>query len=114
MPVFFIEKHASSGQIDLAGRIVVFDCLTLWLTNLFMDYDQDIEKVLTLARNEWQDIMKQETHIIVVTNEIGMGGHPDNDISRKFTDLQGSMNQYIASLADEVFFMVSGIAQQIK
>jgi adenosylcobinamide kinase/adenosylcobinamide-phosphate guanylyltransferase len=49
-----------------------------------------------------------------VTNEIGSGGTSENAIQRRFTDLQGWMNQYIASKADEVILMVSGIAVKIK
>ena len=51
---------------------------------------------------------------IFVTNEIGCGGVSDNAIQRKFTDLEGWMNQYIASKADEVILMVSGIPVKIK
>jgi adenosylcobinamide kinase/adenosylcobinamide-phosphate guanylyltransferase len=49
-----------------------------------------------------------------VTNEIGSGGVSENALQRKFTDLQGWMNQYIASKADEVIWMVSGIPVKIK
>ncbi|MBR1547822.1 MAG: bifunctional adenosylcobinamide kinase/adenosylcobinamide-phosphate guanylyltransferase, partial [Prevotella sp.] len=48
------------------------------------------------------------------TNEIGMGGVSDNAVQRQFTDLQGWMNQYVASRADEVILMVSGIPVRIK
>jgi adenosylcobinamide kinase/adenosylcobinamide-phosphate guanylyltransferase len=49
-----------------------------------------------------------------VTNEIGMGGVSENAVQRKFTDLQGWMNQYVATKADEVVLMVSGIPVPIK
>ena len=49
-----------------------------------------------------------------MTNEIGLGGVSDNALQRKFTDLQGWMNQYIADKADEVVLMVSGIAMKVK
>jgi len=49
-----------------------------------------------------------------VTNEIGSGGVSENALQRRFTDLEGWMNQYIASKADEVILMVSGIAVKIK
>ena len=51
---------------------------------------------------------------IFVTNEIGSGGVSENAIQRNFTDLEGWMNQYIASKADEVILMVSGIPVKIK
>lgn len=49
-----------------------------------------------------------------MTNEIGMGEMSQNQIQRKFADLQGWLNQYIASKADEVYMMVSGISVKIK
>ena len=49
-----------------------------------------------------------------MTNEIGMGGVSENTVQRKFTDLQGWMNQYVASKADEVIPMVSGIPMRVK
>jgi adenosylcobinamide kinase/adenosylcobinamide-phosphate guanylyltransferase len=49
-----------------------------------------------------------------VTNEIGLGGTSENELQRKFADLQGWMNQYIAARADEVIWMVCGIPMKIK
>ena len=49
-----------------------------------------------------------------MTNEIGSGGISDNAMMRQFTDLQGWINQYIASKSDEVVLMVSGIPVNIK
>jgi len=43
-----------------------------------------------------------------------MGIHPENEIARKFADLQGWMNQYIAQSADNVYIMISGIPLKIK
>ncbi|MBR4088166.1 MAG: bifunctional adenosylcobinamide kinase/adenosylcobinamide-phosphate guanylyltransferase, partial [Bacteroidales bacterium] len=51
---------------------------------------------------------------VFVTNEIGLCGVPENRVQRQFTDLLGWLNQYIASRADEVIFMVSGIPMKIK
>ena len=56
----------------------------------------------------------QEATFIFVTNEIGSGGVSNNALQRRFTDLQGWMNQYVAAKADEVYLMVSGIAVKIK
>ena len=58
--------------------------------------------------------MKKDAVLILITNELGMGMHADTEAGRKFTDLQGWINQYIAKLADEVIFMVSGIPLRVK
>ena len=56
----------------------------------------------------------QDATFFFVTNEIGLGGVSENKIQRRFTDLQGWMNQYIAERADEVVLMVSGIPVKVK
>ena len=56
----------------------------------------------------------QEATFIFVTNEIGSGGVSTNVVQRRFTDMEGWMNQYVAQRADKVILMVSGIPVTIK
>ena len=56
----------------------------------------------------------EDTTIIIITNEIGMGVHAETHIGRKFVELQGWVNQFIAKKADKVTFMVSGLPMQVK
>ena len=109
-----IEEEMELSRHDLSGRVVVIDCVTLWLTNFFFTNDSDTDKSLELAKAEFNKFTEHDATYIFVTNEIGSGGVSDNAIQRKFTDLQGWMNQYIASKADEVILMVSGIEVKIK
>ena len=104
----FLSRHA------LAGRVVLVDCLTLWCTNFFFDLKSDVDRALEAAKAEFDRFTAQDATFLFVTNEIGMGGTSDNAIQRKFTDLQGWMNQYAAASADEVILMVSGIPVKIK
>lgn len=106
------EKELSRHQLD--NRVVLIDCVTLWCTNFFFDYKADTDTALIAAKEEFNRFTQQDATFIFVTNEIGMGGVSENEIQRKFTDMQGWMNQYIASCADEVFLMVSGIPVKIK
>jgi adenosylcobinamide kinase/adenosylcobinamide-phosphate guanylyltransferase len=87
--------------------------VTLWLTNILYS-EELIHSSLELAKAEFDKFTEAEATYIFVTNEIGSGGVSDNALQRKFTDLQGWMNQYIAQKADEVILMVSGIAVNIK
>ena len=105
------EKHLS--RHDLNGRVVVIDCVTLWLTNFFFE-TSDVEQTLETVKQEFDRFTVHDATYIFVTNEIGCGGVSENALQRKFTDLEGWMNQYIASKADEVVLMVSGIAVKIK
>ena len=112
------EKHLSRHSVT--GRVVVIDCITLWCTNFFFDrtandWEQPtVEEALEALQKEFDTFTDQDATFIFVTNEIGSGGVSDNAIQRKFTDLEGWMNQYVAEKADEVVLMVSGIPMKIK
>ena len=109
-----IEEEVHLSKHDLTGRVVVIDCITLWLTNLFYQLDSEVDKTLSEAKKEFDAFTQHDATYIFVTNEIGLGGVSTNQLQRKFTDLQGWMNQYVAQKADEVILMVSGIAVNIK
>lgn len=109
-----IEEETELSRHNLSGRVVVIDCVTLWLTNFFSANDSDTDRSLELAKAEFDKFTMLDATYIFVTNEIGSGGVSGNAIQRKFTDLEGWMNQYIASKADEVILMVSGIPVKIK
>lgn len=110
-----IEEPMWLSSHDVTGRVVVVDCLTLWLTNFFFFVpDNDVDEALRQAKAEFDQLVEQDATFIIVTNEIGCGGVSDNQLQRRFTDLQGWMNQYVARHADEVIMMVSGVAVRIK
>ena len=109
-----IEEETALSKHDMTGRVVVIDCVTLWLTNFVFANESNTDRSLEQAKAEFDKFTEAEATYIFVTNEIGSGGVSDNAIQRKFTDLQGWMNQYIAQKADEVILMVSGIAVNIK
>ena len=108
-----IEEEMLLSRHDLTGRVAVIDCITLWCTNYFFDL-QEVDTALEALKAEFDKFTANDATYIFVTNEIGMGGVSENAVQRKFTDLQGWMNQYVASKADEVILMVSGIAVKIK
>jgi adenosylcobinamide kinase/adenosylcobinamide-phosphate guanylyltransferase len=122
-----IEEPLWLSRHDVSGRVVLIDCLTLWLTNLLFHLfpngqtdhrpnDQPaIGQVLETAKEEFDRLANQpNATFIVVTNEIGLGGVSADALQRHFTDLQGWMNQYVAKKADKVILMVSGIPVTIK
>ena len=111
-----IEEELYLSKHDLTGRVVVIDCVTLWLTN-FISIEHgtlNIDHCLARAKAEFDAFTAHDATYIFVTNEIGSGGVSDNALQRRFPDLQGWMNQYIAEKADEVILMVSGIAIKVK
>ena len=109
-----IEEEMHLSRHDMTHRVVVVDCVTLWLTNFFFHHQDAPDMALELAKAEFDRFTTPDATYIFVTNEIGCGGVSDNAVQRKFTDLQGWMNQHIAHVADEVILMVSGIPVTIK
>lgn len=110
-----IEKEKYLSEIDFSGQVALIDCVTLWLTNFFVDTENDVALSLEEAKAEFLKIANQpDATLIIVTNEIGMGLHADTHVGRKFTELQGWMNQFLAKNADIVVLMVSGIPVRIK
>lgn len=109
-----IEEEKQLSRHDLTGRTVVVDCVTLWGTNFFFDNNSDVELSLSQLKEEFDKLAEQQATFIFVTNEIGLGGVSVDEVQRRFTDLQGWLNQFIASRADEVLLMVSGIPLKVK
>jgi len=109
-----IEELKELQNITVEGCVVVIDCVTLWSTNFFTDYEGDTQQSLEAITSRFDQFVQQDAHFIFVTNEIGLGGISANDLQRRFTDLVGWVNQYIASKSDEVILMVSSIPVKIK
>ena len=109
-PVRVVEKIMEYRD---QGETIVFDCLTLWLSNLLLKWDDEariMEEVNRLKRA----IKEGAATLIIVTNEVGMGIVPDYPLGRRFRDLSGTVNQRMAEEADTVVFMVSGIPLFLK
>jgi adenosylcobinamide kinase/adenosylcobinamide-phosphate guanylyltransferase len=109
-----IEEQKQLSAPDLSGRVVVVDCVTLWLTNFFVDLGQDVDACLVAAQSELDRALARDTTWIFVSNELGQGLHAPTEIGRKFTDLQGFMNQYIAARVEAVALLVAGIPLYVK
>ncbi|CAM1362905.1 Adenosylcobinamide kinase /adenosylcobinamide-phosphate guanylyltransferase [Tenacibaculum sediminilitoris] len=109
-----VEEEKWLSNVISEKQTVVVDCVTLWLTNFFVDTKYDIEKALEIAKEEINKLVKINANIIIISNEIGMGLHANSESGRKFTQLQGWTNQHIAKLADKATFMVSGLPLTLK
>ncbi len=109
------EEPLFVDDIDLGPTdVVLFDCLTLWATNWLFRCHEDIEAAAGELTARLDRLFARGATMLMVTNEIGLGGVADNALQRRFTDLQGTINQYVASIADEVHLIVSGIDVKIK
>jgi adenosylcobinamide kinase / adenosylcobinamide-phosphate guanylyltransferase len=107
--------------VDVAGvlagavgfDVAVVDCLTLWLSNLLLDGvppDEIEARVEALAGA----LARAPCHVVLVTNEVGMGLHPDTALGRIFRDLAGRTHQRLARAAGEVHLAVLGMIVRLK
>ena len=93
-----------------AENVLLIDCLSVWITNILvndMDTDAAREKLLS-------SLTKASGHIVLVASETGLGIVPENKLSRQFRDASGTLNQAVAAIADDVFFVMAGLATKVK
>ncbi len=109
-----IEQEVDIHLVARKNKVVVIDCITLWLTNVFMKNDFNLNQTLAEAKDIWDRFIAEDFQVFVVSNEIGMGVHAESEAGRKFTDLQGWMNQFIAKKANKATLMVSGLPVHVK
>ena len=99
---------------NAANTLVVVDCLTLWLTNLLMPAQGEVEtsdaRTATLA----QTISTHTGPLILVSNEIGLGVIPMGAEVRAFVDALGRLNQQVAAACDRVTLMAAGLPLTLK
>jgi adenosylcobinamide kinase/adenosylcobinamide-phosphate guanylyltransferase len=101
--------------MDISGkeRVILVDCMTLWLNNLLFDdktasaFDDHIKKLK-------HALSGVQCPVVMVSNEVGMGIVPDNKLARQFRDLAGALNQDLAACSDRVAWVVAGIPVFIK
>ncbi len=114
---------------DIKGKysVILIDCLTLWLSNLLIRHqntehrtqtiEAEVKKLLgILSEFKTSSICALGSGfcLFIVSNEVGMGIVPENDLTRKFRDIAGFLNQKIAEIADEVYVVVAGIPIGVK
>ncbi|MCP4179661.1 MAG: bifunctional adenosylcobinamide kinase/adenosylcobinamide-phosphate guanylyltransferase [bacterium] len=104
--------QAITQAINSGSDCIVLDCITMWVSNLLMDDKIDINLHIN---NLLEKLNKaNNVDIIMVTNEVGLGIVPDNELSRKYRDLLGFTNQKLAKIVDKAIFMISGIPMIVK
>lgn len=105
-----LEIAEAMSKIADADAIVI-DCLTLWLSNIMLTFGRsvatEVEKLVAAAQ-------ATRAAVIAVTNEVGCGIVPESTLGRDFRDQSGMLNQRVASVADEVYWMVFGQPLRVK
>lgn len=131
------SKHAD----QFSSKVVLVDCMTLWLTNWMMEegafsmtststttnstgsHDKETRKQASAAVDRAMKQLQEELErmirpyditYVIVTNEVGCGTHAEKHIARKFVDAQGWCNQFVAARAQQVIHMVCGMPHVLK
>ena len=116
------EFETHEAPLDLSGTlarlqsdVVVIDCLTLWLSNQLLKSPQPSTPELEHAIDGLLDVLARRTsHVIVVTNEVGMGVVPESALGRQFRDLAGRAHQRLCARADEIYLGVLGCMLRLR
>lgn len=110
-----IEAPLFADRISFREKeVVLIDCLTLWATNWFFEKNEDVKEAISALKKQIESLIMKDATFIIVTNEVGLGGVSANTMQRLFADLQGEINQYVATLANDVYLTISGIPVKIK
>ncbi len=102
------------GSLDREDTVILLDCLTLWLNNLYMEHGEDQEAIDKAIEDLARQLAEIRGAVVVVSNEVGMGIVPDNQLSRTYRDTAGYMNQRIARLAVKVVAVLAGLPLVLK
>ena len=112
------------GQRIGRAKVVIVDCITLLLSNIFNQFNYENEERIDEVRLEKAVVSEIDELIncidridadfIIVTNEVGLGLVPMNKIGRLYRDLLGNANRVLAERADKVYIMIAGLPVKIK
>ncbi|MCY4429729.1 MAG: bifunctional adenosylcobinamide kinase/adenosylcobinamide-phosphate guanylyltransferase [Rhodospirillales bacterium] len=106
-PLELVDAIAAHAERQ---RSVLVDCLTLWLSNL-MHHERDVANATAALVS---CLASTDGHIVLVSNEVGLGLVPDTPLGRAFRDAQGRLNQDIAAVCDHVYLVTAGLPVALK
>lgn len=128
-----VEKHIkqrnslwSTIEVDTVLNIseenVILDCLSIFVSNVMFHYinenefisDNEVEQITKHIETELSYLLSKCNNIVIVTNEVGMGIVPDNQLSRVYRDILGRVNRFVADYVDDVYLVVCGQNLKIK
>ena len=105
-----LDILAELQRYNTMDNIVLVDCLTVWLGNL-MHYQRDIENDIALFVDGLKVL---DVDVVLVASEVGLSIVPDNQMARHFADYAGMLNQAVAAIASNVYFIAAGLPLKLK
>jgi adenosylcobinamide kinase/adenosylcobinamide-phosphate guanylyltransferase len=110
----YLKVPETIDSLDSKETVILLDCLTLWLNNLYMEHGEDQEVINEAIENLLRQLTDIRGAVVIVSNEVGMGIVPDNQLSRRYRDTAGYANQSIARLAGKVVAVLAGLPLVLK
>jgi adenosylcobinamide kinase/adenosylcobinamide-phosphate guanylyltransferase len=111
-----IEEPRALPEALAAARdhdVIVVDCLTIWIANLLVG-GAPAEAVTARVAALVAALAGRRAHVVVVSNEVGMGLVPDTPLGRVFRDLTGQAHQRVAAVADELYLAAMGVVLRLR
>jgi len=105
-----LELAAAITAWAALDRVLLVDCLTLWVSNLMLADRDIVAEAEALA----EAVRRAAGPVILVANEVGLGIVPDNALARRFRDAAGTVNQAMAGAVAEASFVAAGLAMRLK
>lgn len=115
-----VDLPGALRQTAAGHKAILVDCLTLWLSNLLLQYEASLHleevsaAVLADVRTLAEALRQLDVPVIIVASEVGMGIVPDNRLARLFRDLAGEANEMVGAVADQVYICFAGIPMKLK
>ncbi|MFN3257478.1 MAG: bifunctional adenosylcobinamide kinase/adenosylcobinamide-phosphate guanylyltransferase [Ilumatobacter sp.] len=104
------EQHDLAAAVEsVPSGLVIIDCLTLWTSNLMWD-GLDDDAIRSVASTTAAQCAQRRDPVVVITNEVGLGVHPDTELGRRYRDTLGWVNQTWAAAAGTALLLVAGKA----
>lgn len=97
--------------VDAPGEVILVDCMTLWLSQQLMGTSRD---VAAATHNVFDQLNAMHADVLLVSGEVGLGIVPMGELTRRFVDALGLLNQQLAQHADRVWWVVAGLPQCLK
>ncbi|MCS7213539.1 MAG: bifunctional adenosylcobinamide kinase/adenosylcobinamide-phosphate guanylyltransferase [Candidatus Calescibacterium sp.] len=108
------EPYEIHKQLKDEYEIIVLDCLTMWITNIFFKYQSDTEKINSIKKEFILSLKKFKNVILIVSNETGLGIIPSDKQTREWSKHLSHINREVAKISNQAYLIVSGIPIILK
>jgi len=107
-----LDLHEAIGGLH-DDAFVILDCLSLWVSNAIESGVSD-DEIVEQARAVAATLAARQAPAVTVTNEVGLGIVPANELARRYRDILGRVNVTFVEAADAAYFVIAGKALPLE